>query len=196
MRRWVVGLVCLWGSVSAFGTDVWQQLGDQIVKEHKQLRATWGEKQSWSGMLCNGFYEYKLDVGATLEKVQVELKEEGYFEVTARAGEVYAATEGMYRSKATLCAPAHGWLGLGSPWAELVTKIHFGEDGLNDLRVEIVSTKLGTLRLGRYVPKWFGDFAAGLLNRGMTYIWNSRIGGWLNGKITAEVRKRIPQSQP
>jgi len=197
MGRTLFGVVCLFLGLGTTvqATDIWQQLGDQLAKDHKDLRAAWEEKQTWEGFFCEGSYHFKAQIGANLDKVKVELKDEGHLQVTANITGITALVDGAYRSKATLCLPQGGWLGVGSEWAELVTELHFGEEGLNDLSVKIVSTRLGTLNLGKFVPAWFENFTAGMMNRAMSVVWNSRIGNWINAKITQEVRKKIPKSE-
>ncbi|MBY0370611.1 hypothetical protein K2X33_07995 [bacterium] len=170
-------------------------MGDQLVKEHKQLRQTWNESQTWPGYFCQGSYSYAVNVGTDLDNVKVDLKDEGYLQITANIKNLFAGVQGAYRSKATLCLPQGGWLGVGSSWGEMVTQVHFGEEGLEGLTIKIVSTKIGELKLGRYVPKWFEDFTGGLVNRALSAVWNSRLGEWLNAKITDEVRKKIPKSE-
>jgi hypothetical protein len=151
----------------------------------------WKEKQTWKGRLCTGSYQYTTFLKIGVKRVDFDLKE-GYGVVTADVENIYARAEGNYRSSATFCVPAGGWLGASIPWGRLKTEVHFDESGeLKNARLKIVSTQVGRIEMGRYVPAWFEDFFTGVVNRALVVVWNSKLGSWLSEKVTEQARKKL-----
>lgn len=172
----------------------WGKLGGEFLAENQVLQGKWQEKQTWDGWFCDGYYQYDTQVKARLDKVDFELSDAGHMVLTAKVSDIFAGASGSYRSKATVCLPVGGWLGVGSDWAMLKSEVHFGESpDFKDVRLKILSTEVGRLEFGKLFPQWFEGFFTGVVNRALTVVWNSKMGDWLSGKITEVVRKNIPE---
>lgn len=199
MKRYSFALVCLFIGVSglSFGqlkADEWGKLGNDFQWSHQKISGDWQESQNWDGWFCNGYYNYKIHLTAELKKVDLELTDEGFMVATADVANIFAKVDGKYRSKTTACLPMGGWLGVGTDSAQLRTEVHFGEGGdMKDVRLKILSTKLGTLKMGRLFPQWFESFFTGVINRALTVVWSTKLGGWISEKITEVARKQIPE---
>ncbi len=190
----LVGFFCVFASVGySYSQDDVRTWGDDLLSSGKKIEGVWKEKQKWEGWLCEGSYQYQVDLTAVVEKVDFDITDKGFLIVTADLKEIFAKANGLYRSSATLCLPTGGWLGAMAPWAKLKTEVHFGDSGsMKDVRLKIVSTELGRFNLGKVFPVWFEDFFTGVMNRGLTLVWNSKVGEWLSGMITEEVKRRMP----
>lgn len=194
-------LVCLWVGVSGtanaqISPGQWSQFSKELVAGHQKLEGKWGESQTWEGWFCDGFYNYQINLQAVLKNLDLELTEEGTMIATADLAGLHAKVLGSYRSKATLCIPAGGWLGAGADWAQLKTEVRFGDSGeMKDVSLKILSTRFGKFEFGRIFPDWFENFFTGVLNRALTAVWNSKMGNWISEKVTQEARKHIPKNR-
>lgn len=200
MKQALLGVVFLFLAVSANASAAkisagdWQKLGQEFQWGQQKLDGKWQEKQTWDAWLCQGFYRYDISLAAVLAKLDLQLTEKGYLIATADISDIRARAAGAYRSKATACLPVGGSLGASSPWAELRTEVHLGDSGdLEDIRLKILSTKLGRLEMGKLFPVWFEEFFTGVLNRALTVVWNSKMGAWLSEKITKIAKDHIPE---
>ncbi len=179
---------------SAANSVNWADATQAFQKENHWITGKFNGVDQWPGRLCQGHYEYDVTLGAEFTNLDFVLNDNGSLSVYAELRDLYAVTEGTYRSQATLCIPLHGWKGIGVDRAQLFFEATFegkAED-MTDVRIKVVATKLGTLHLGSAVPAWFERFLTGLLNRALVNIWTSRVGEWLSGQISAIIKKKIP----
>ncbi len=201
MGRTFIGLACLVFGISfsaaasqQMTADEWGELGNELLVTDQKIQGEWSERQKWDGWICDGFYHYKLFLTAGIKDVDFELTDKGYVLVSAEVKDIYARADGGYRSKATMCMPSVGWLGIGITWGRLKSEAHFGEGGeMKDLRLKILSTEIGEIKLGKYAPAWFEKFVTGVANRTLSMVWNSRLGTWLSDKISEVARKKIAE---
>ncbi len=193
MKRFAFALVCLFIGVSSvaqadLSSQDWREMGDELRFSQQKLSGEWTESQKWQAWLCDGFYSYHLALQGLIQKVDLELQDEGFVVATANIEGIFAKVRGEYKSKATLCLPAGGWLGVGTRSAQLKTEIHFGDSGeVKDIRLKILSTRFDRLEMGRLFPTWFEDFFTGVLN--------TKLGNWISDKVTEVVRKNLPQDR-
>ncbi len=202
VKRFAIALFVLAIGVQSFAATkkvvlpqaFWDGAEKEFSFENEHIHGQWSERQTWSAWICDGSYNYRLLFDADLANMDLELTDEGYMIASAELNAIYAKASGGYKSKATLCIPTSGWLGVGIKWAKFKTQIHFGEDSdFKDVRLKIISTELGQLEMGKYVPQWFEDFFTGVANRTLTLVWNSRLGDWLSAKISKVVAKNLPE---
>jgi hypothetical protein len=192
-----IAFVCLFSMFTSVGfsyaQDDVRSWGDDLLNSRKKIEGVWKEKQNWKGWLCEGSYQYHVDLAADIEKVDFDITDKGFLVVTADIKDIFAKANGVYRSSATMCLPTGGWLGATVPWAKLKTEVHFGDSGdMKDIRLKIISTELGRVQLGKMFPVWFEDFFTGVMNRALTVVWNSKMGDWVSGMITEEAKRRMP----
>jgi hypothetical protein len=185
-------------STSSFALETsaaWGQLGNDFLWSNQKIEGEWKERQDWKGWVCDGFYKYNVQLSADVSKVDFDLTDKGYIIVTAELSNLVAKADGAYRSKATLCLPAGGKLGVAAPWAKLKSEVHFGQSGdMQDISLKILSTEVGRMEMGKLFPTWFEDFFTGVVNRALTVVWNSKMGNWLSAKITETAKKKIPKT--
>ncbi len=200
VRRNTLALLCIviGLSQSALAVTLPQSalapLQGQFLAENQELKGDWSEVKTWDSWLCGGFYQYKTALKARVDKLDLELTDDGHMVATVDLKEIHAGAQGSYRSMASACLPVGGWLGVGSHWARLKTEVHFGERAdFKDIRLKILSTEMGRLEFGKLFPQWFEGFFTGVVNRALTVVWNSKMGDWLSEKITEVVRKNIPE---
>jgi len=172
----------------------WNGLANDFKQETRQLKGSWKGGETWKGRLCNGFYDYSVDAGAVLETIDFELNDNGTISVFADLKDLYAGLYGDYRSAASGCLTLRKSMAIGSDRAQIFVEATFdGENqDLNSLKVRVISTKLGTLHLGKKVAPWFEHFLGYALNRGLSMIWASKVGEWISDKISDIIKKKIP----
>lgn len=78
--------------------------------------------------------------------------------------------------------------------AEIFTEVKFRGDGENvsDIEVRVIATKLGTIHIGKYVPRWFERALTSVVNRALAKIWTTKLGAWISGKISDIIKDKIP----
>jgi hypothetical protein len=166
----------------------------EFQKENHKLTGKWEGGEQWKARWCDGYYRYTVDLGGALSTVDFELNDNGTIAVYADLKDLFGAANGVYRSPLSLCIPLRGWTGLGMDRAELFAEVKFRGDGenLSEIDVRVVSTKLGTVHIGKYVPRWMERALTNILNRALSKVWASRLGEWLSDKISDIIKKKIP----
>lgn len=173
----------------------WGNIQEAMFLENQTFQGNWQERNDWKSTFCSSaFYTYNLGLKAILDDVKLGLQEDGAVNAFVRIGDIFGSAKGSLKNGGTFCQELKANVGVGIEWAEVKANISFGETGtLDEMAIQVTSTRLGKLELGKYFPNWFEDMLTGVANRGLAYIWKSRIGGWLNKKITEVAKKHIPQ---
>jgi hypothetical protein len=148
----------------------------------------------WEGTLCNGSYSYKYAMHGDVGRVDFELNEQGTIDIQADIHNIFINGDGSFRGQRTLCIPLKGWFGVGIDSAHLHTLVSFTGTGQNlkDMKVRIVETTFGTIHVGSAVPGWMEKFLTRRVNKGLSKVWGSRMGGWLSEKISDIIRRQMP----
>jgi hypothetical protein len=172
----------------------WNSFEYDFQKDNHKLTGHWKGKDSWAGRWCDGYYEYDVDAGTVVSTVDFELNDNGTVGIYADLRDLFAGAHGTYRSAWTLCFPWRGWTGIGADRAEIFTEAVFEGDGesFNQIRVRVITTRLGAVHIGKYVPRWFERFLTNTLNHALSKIWASRLGEWISGKISDIIKEKIP----
>lgn len=175
----------------------WGAMNDEIQDEVKHLEGEWKDAREWRGTLCNGRYSYRTNIKGDVTKVDLNLNEQGFVDAHAEIENIHAGAEGSYRSDLTLCVPFGGWVGIGADSAVVDARATFGsgEQGLKDIKLRVISTKLGTLHFGRAVPPAVERFLTAQVNRALEEVWKGRLGTWLSDKISEFIRKKVPENR-
>lgn len=197
-------LVLTWVGLSstyAWGFD-WRQLNfaelsDEIQHDLQRFDGTWKDSAAWKGSLCGGSYYYEVYGRADAEKIDFQLNEKGSVNVNGLFKNLFAKARGRYQGDYTLCVPMKGNYEAAIDDAEIDAEATFEGAGesLKDLKVKVLRTKLGRIRLAQWLPDWFENFLTRQINRGLSQVWASRLGEWLSDKITEIIKKKIPDSK-
>lgn len=183
-------ILSLW-AVSAHSSPLLDQWADEFSFDHKSFSGDWSEHAQWEGTFCNGRSSYLVRIGGEIVEVKFKLMDD-YIHATAALKDVWGYLEGSYRSSYSACTTLSGWIGLSSDWAHLKINVYLNasEAATHVNRIEIVETNLGRLRFGLWLPDYLEEYATYLSDRALANIWASRLGEWINHKISEELRKR------
>ena len=173
-----------------------KDLNGDFVIDNKEFHGNWKDARSWDGSLCDGYYQYAVQVRGRNESIDFQVKDENTMNVTADLRDIYAGAQGVYRSSYSACVPVGGWLGVTVDSVLVNGYAILGEESLQDIKIKITSTQFGTIHMGKWVPRWFEDFATDLTNRALKRVWASHLGDWLSGKLTDLLKKKLPHLQP
>ena len=173
----------------------WGSMEEALFVENQTLQGGWKERTAWESMFCSSaFYTYDLGIKAILDDVKLGLQEDGRVNAFVRFDSIMGTAKGSLQNSGTFCRELKADLGLGLEWAEISAIVSFGESGtLDDLSVQVTETRLGRIEMGKYFPTWFESMITGVVNRGLSAIWQSRLGGWLNTKISEYAKRSIPE---
>lgn len=171
----------------------WGSLEDAFFMENQTLEGSWKEKTNWKSSWCSqAFYSYDVGLKGILDDVKLGLQEDGRVVAFARFGDIFGKAKGGIQNAGTFCQELKGSVGIGIEWAEINAAVSFGKSGtLEELQVQVTETRLGKVELGKYFPDWFENIITGVANRALHYTWQSRLGAWLNTKISEVARKAI-----
>jgi hypothetical protein len=175
----------------------WGTLEEALFVENQTLSGSWNERTHWNSSLCSSaFYSYDLGLNAILDDVKLGLQEDGRVTAYARFDSIFGRAKGSIQNAGTFCRELKGSVGVGIEWAEISALVSFGASGtLEELAVQVTETRLGKVELGKYFPNWFENMITGVANRALRHVWQSRLGGWLNAKITEYAKRHIPESR-
>jgi hypothetical protein len=198
MRKHSWGAVCFlvaWLGISSASHGFFTQadmnvLGDEFLTENKKFEGNWEFYKSYRKGFCPKYYWYGAHVEAALKDVDFQLQEDGSMVVGASIENLYGKVSAEYESMGTFCVPLSAWLGAGSDLAKIRARAVFDE-GSELKSVKVEQTVLSTLHLGFFVPHTIENLATDLVNRALTYVWESRLGDWLNVKITKLVKEKL-----
>lgn len=168
------------------------RMGNDFVLDQKQFKGDWQDGKQWQGTLCDGEYQYKVNLNGETNKLDFEIADETSLIAFADLRQVYAGLNGFYKSSYTACLPMGGWLGVLADSVYIRVKVTLGGEDPTDVKVSVLETKFGTIHMGDFVPTWFEEFATDLVNRALVKIWPSRLGQWLSGKLGEILKDKIP----
>lgn len=183
----------------AFLTEEINKAGEAFVdsqrEETQRLEGDWKGAQEWSGKLCRSYYRYNVQMKGDIERLEFDLDEAGGLAMTGELRRIDGYGNGAYRSDYTACIPFKGGSKLQSDWAKVKAKVTFGGTGetLNDIQIRVLSTEMGHIHLGKAFPAWFERLFTSTVNKALGKLWASKLGDWVNAKITQYVKEKIPK---
>ena len=197
MKLFVLGLTV---TTHLFAADFLKMLDLEelrwgMMQEEKALHFEKEEVGRSDGYLCDGTHFFKVSFDALMKEVDFDLHEK-HLDAFIDLKNLYGRADGKYRSIKSLCVPVSGWLGLASDWARLEVRIHLEEQPNSELpkvRLEVLKSQVGTLHFGNGVPAWIENAVTGIVDRVLSEIWNTRLGDWIEAKITAQIQKKIQE---
>jgi hypothetical protein len=159
-------------------------LQGNFLKENKKIGGSWYGGKNFTPDWCSrGFYSARAKFSAVLQTIKMELKEDNKMEITATLSQGYARVDGDYLGDLSGCWNVSGWLGVGTDSLDVRALVTVMEDSPN-VNVKVYQVKFGHLRLGRYCPEWLETWLTDSLNKTVVYIWETRLGDWLNQHTT------------
>lgn len=171
------------------------EMEDDLVYNEKEIKGNWGERESWRGALCDGYYRFDSNLTAAIRKVDIQLKDDGSLEFNADLRDIVAGVGGQYRSELSLCLGLKAGHHITVDWADAQAVVTFVEKGPNeapDVIVKVLSTRLGRIHLNAGVPRWMEDVLTNVVNSGLKKVWASCLGEWLNKRIAEIIKKKFP----
>jgi hypothetical protein len=170
---------------SLFAMDAMtSEMAGDFLNENKILEGSWLGGQNFTPNLCpRGFYTSKVDARAKVNQVKMDLASDNVMDVYGSLVEAYGRVEGEYLGDYSACQNAWGWLGVGIDRIDVRAKITVPDDS-SQVTVRVYSLKLGRIHLGEYVPQWFEGLVTDSINQAFVYVWETRLGDWLNQNIT------------
>lgn len=171
-----------------FRVDNW---ADDFIFDNEIFAGDWSSIEQWKGSLCDGRSAYRGTVGGHIANIKFEMRD-GYIEVTADLKEIWGRLDGSYHSKLSACLTVSGGAGLSAEWAHLRLFVYLNTDE-RESRVkslDIQETVLGTLHFGVWMPNYLEEHATRVVNGGLKAVWSTRVGTWMNDRITKEIKGR------
>lgn len=178
----------------ALGFDMsqmdWGKLSETFRNENHVLKSHWKSNQEWKDWLCKGSYRYDVEFKAVVDQMKAdpEHPESVLFDLTI--DNVDSNLFGSYRSSKTLCIPFTGGLHvvLGNVLAR-VRAVAVNVGGETKIKVTILDTEFGTIHFGQGISSDVERFVARILNSAFRYVWTSKLGEWINSKVSEELNK-------
>ena len=170
-------------SLFAFDLKASEMAGD-FLEDNKIIEGTWFGGQNFTPNLCpRGFYSSRVKAQARVNQVKMDLASDNVMDVYGSLVDAHGYVEGEYLGDYSACQNVGGWLGVGVDRIDVRAKITVPDDS-SKVTIRVYSLKLGRLHLGSYVPQWFENFVTDSVNQAFVYVWQTRLGEWLNENIT------------
>lgn len=175
-----------------FGANMYD-LGDvtsKILRDKKELVGRWRSGDEWKGYLCNGGYYYDATLRGKVEDLRMEVEAPGTATLEANVVHVFGDLFGSYRTSELFCFPFE--MGLKF-WVDSVTVLlHARIDesgGAQKIKVNVIHTKFRGVRFFKNMSPQFEEFATRLVNKAFKWIWDSKLGTWIEKKLNEEINK-------
>jgi len=188
MKRLNLFFLCLglflWnGWVLADSTSPSIMSGD-FLQEHKSLEGNWFGGKNFTPKLCpRGFYLSRAKIKGLFEKVKMDLSAENEMDIYASIVDAMGRVEGEYLGDLSSCLNVAASAGISSDRVEVRAKVTI-PDNSDKVSVKVYFLKVGHLKFGNYVPRWFEDLATDSLNQALVYVWQTCLGDWLNQRFS------------
>lgn len=164
---------------------------DGLVGE--KFSKIWAASKEWKGALCKGGYSYTGNTEAILSEVQIKIEDAETLLLYADFETVSGFFTGRYKSGYSACVTLKGGMPFEITKAQALVRIHF-DSKTEKLSLAILETAFGHIHLvGSGVPRWFEDFLTKMVNGSLKYVWKSRLGDWINQKISKKLQESIPK---
>lgn len=168
------------------------RLGQDFVFDNKEFRGSWVTQKRWGGLLCDGGYQYRLNLYGLTHQLDFEIVDDNSILGVAELRDVYGGVKGRYLSDLSGCLPLKGWLGVSADNVRIRVKVTLGGANPEDIKIRVLETKFGTIHLGELFPDWFEELATDLLNDALVEIWPSQLGEWLSAQVTKVLKDKLP----
>lgn len=172
-------------SISVFGQSVdSQSLEGSFLDENKQIAGSWWGGKNFTPKMCSsGFYIGRAKFSAVVDRIKMDLSDDNVMNISAVLRQGYAKVEGEYLGDLSACIATSGWLGVGTDSIDVRALAKMSEES-SDITVKVYHLKFGRLSLGRYCPEFLEKFLTDSLNKAFVYIWETRLGDWINEYLT------------
>jgi len=169
-------------------------LREAFLKEHRVYEKVFEGKSQWSGFFCEGGYQYRVSLKTTVNDLKIDVLEDGSLVLKAVVGHPYIGFKGGYQGALSFCYPIENNSGLSVEEAILEAHIHFfeTEEGRVQLKVDITSVELGTLRTSGTLSREMEEALTRSLNEGLSRLWSSHLGDWLSQTISFFINENLP----
>lgn len=195
---WSIGVIGLFAtSAMAFNpADVdWNSPADDVFVEGKPFEGTFSKVDRWDGVLCNGGFAVSARLKGVVEKLDLNLREDGTLAAFGRVNQVKAVLAGSYKSDLSLCTTLGLSHKITADAAEAVATVSFkdnGENALPDIKVNITRATLYELRVFNFLPDFLNDMITDFANDTLKSVWRTRLGEIINQKVSQFIKDKLP----
>ena len=163
-------------------------LAHEMLREKKELTGSWQSGEKWKGFLCQGEYRYTAALEGKLADLKMEVVEEKTADIRAEFTLVRGNALGSYRTSKFLCIPFRVGVNFLIDRVSVYARAHLVDVGaVSKIKVSVVSTEFGSIRFGASQSPVLERFVTRLINVAFRWIWDSRIGTWINERISEEI---------
>lgn len=187
--RSIILFVSLLVSFPVFGISFYD-IEPEVLQGEKAMQGHWRSDKFWEGTLCYGHSAYDIYLSGKIGKLEMEVEDPGAASVEADIVDVGADLFGAYKTQGLLCIPFNAGLQIEVDRIRVVATAKLvEEEGIPKIYVNIIHTRFYGVRLFKSVSPKFEEFTTRILNAAFNRIWDSKLGTWLEKKLSEKINK-------